>query len=170
MASIKKTTVLVTQSVPSEKRRRVGNWGMGEKIVKRLAATMVNTPSRIEPIREFVEKERVQSSLGMLLRFEDLRVGVLFLNYRTPHRFSSDELATVHLFAHQAAIAIRNAQLYQEAEKRQERLETLVTVAQRLTRGLDLPTILNAAAISDPMNPPPITRNCSLRSLNVRSR
>ena len=43
-------------------------------------------------------------------------------------------------------MAIRNARLYQEAEKRQQRLETLVAVAQRLTRGLDLPTVLIAEA------------------------
>ena len=63
-----------------------------------------------------------------------------------PFYFGPDDCDLLDSFVAQAAVAIRNARLYQEAEKRQQRLETLVAVAQRLTRGLDLPTVLNAIA------------------------
>jgi PAS domain S-box-containing protein len=78
--------------------------------------------------------------------FEDTLLGVLTLCGQQPFHFGPDDCDLLDSFVAQAAVAIRNARLYQEAEKRQQRLETLVAVAQRLTRGLDLPTVLNAIA------------------------
>ena len=78
--------------------------------------------------------------------FEDTLLGVLTLCGQQPFYFGPDDRDLLDSFVAQAAVAIRNARLYQEAEKRQQRLETLVAVAQRLTRGLDLPTVLNAIA------------------------
>ena len=60
----------------------------------------------------FVKAEEIQAALGIQLRVGEHRVGVMFVDYRSPHRFTSDEIATVQLFANQAAVAIRNAQLY----------------------------------------------------------
>ena len=76
--------------------------------------------------------------------FEETLVGVLMLCGQQPFHFGPDDRDLLDSFVAQA-VAVRNARLYQEAE-RQQRLETLVTVAQRLTRGLDLPTVLNAIA------------------------
>src|SRR5262249_60537230 len=77
---------------------------------------------------------------------DDTLLGVLTLCGQQPFHFDPDDRDLLDSFVAQAAVAIRNAWLYQEAEKRQQRLETLVAVAQRLTRGLDLPTVLNAIA------------------------
>jgi len=88
----------------------------------------------------------LRSMFAIPILFEDTLVGVLTLCGQQPFYFDSDDRALLDSFVAQAAVAIRNAQLYQEAEKRQQRLETLVAVAQRLTRGLDLPTVLNAIA------------------------
>lgn len=72
---------------------------------------------------DFVRLEGVRSALGMLMRFEGQRVGVAFFNYRRPHRFRDDELTAAQLFAGQAAVAIRNARLYEELKRAYEDLE-----------------------------------------------
>ncbi len=58
----------------------------------------------------FATEEKIKAAIGIQLRANDRRVGVMFVNYRSPHRFTSDELSTVQLFANQAAAAIRNTQ------------------------------------------------------------
>jgi signal transduction histidine kinase/DNA-binding response OmpR family regulator/putative methionine-R-sulfoxide reductase with GAF domain len=88
----------------------------------------------------------LSSMFAIPLLFEDMLLGVLALCGQQPFHFGPDDRDLLDSFVAQAAVAIRNARLYQEAEKRQQRLETLVAVAQRLTRGLDLPTVLNAIA------------------------
>ncbi|HEY7492575.1 MAG TPA: GAF domain-containing protein, partial [Candidatus Tectomicrobia bacterium] len=88
----------------------------------------------------------LSSMFAIPILFEDMLVGVLTLCGQQPFHFGPDDRNLLASFVAQAAVAIRNARLYQEAEKRQQRLETLVAVAQRLTRGLDLPTVLNAIA------------------------
>jgi PAS domain S-box-containing protein len=60
----------------------------------------------------FVDAEVIRSAIGIQLRVGERKVGVMFVNFRSPHRFTSDEIATIRLFADQAAMAIRNAQLY----------------------------------------------------------
>ncbi|MBN2138142.1 MAG: GAF domain-containing protein [Sedimentisphaerales bacterium] len=43
-------------------------------------------------------------------------VGVLYVNYLSPHRFTSEEKEIVQLLANQAAVAIENAELYAHME------------------------------------------------------
>lgn len=69
---------------------------------------------------QFVHTEKIKAGFGIQLRISEKRVGVMFINYRSPHRFSSEEIMAIELFANQAAVAIRNAQLLQYAT-RQER-------------------------------------------------
>lgn len=86
---------------------------------------------------------RTGSQLSVPLRLELRNLGVFNIYRERGHVFTEEELKLATSLADQAAVAIENARLYQEAEKRGKRLETLVEVAQRLTRGLDLPDVLN---------------------------
>src|SRR5439155_6752683 len=88
----------------------------------------------------------LSSMFAIPILFDEALLGVLTLCGQQPFHFSPDDQELLNSFVAQAAVAIRNAQLYQEAEKRQQRLEALVAVAQRLTSGLDLPTVLHAIA------------------------
>lgn len=76
----------------------------------------------------FVRGEHIRAAIGIQLRVGERKVGVMFVNFRSAHRFTSDELNTIQLFADQAAVAIRNAQLYTETIRQCEDL--------RKTRGL----------------------------------
>jgi len=91
----------------------------------------------------FVRTEGMRAAIGIRLKAGDQRVGVMFVNYRSPHRFTSDELDTLMLFADQAAVAIQNAHLYGELEQRARILETLYEAGKTITASLDLDVILH---------------------------
>lgn len=94
----------------------------------------------------FVRGEEIKSSLAILLRAGLGRVGALFVNYRTPHRFKEDELDDAKLFADQAAIAIRNAQLHAETSRRAKALNGLYNAGMAITGTLSLEATLNEIA------------------------
>ncbi len=62
----------------------------------------------------FIRAEEIRAAIGIQLRVGERKVGVMFVDFRSPHRFTSDEIATIRLFADQAAVAIRNARQYDE--------------------------------------------------------
>jgi signal transduction histidine kinase/CheY-like chemotaxis protein/HPt (histidine-containing phosphotransfer) domain-containing protein len=68
--------------------------------------------------------------------------GVLLCYHRVPHDFTRGEVELLSTLAAHAAIAIERARLFQESEARRRDLGTLVTVTQRVTRGLDLHAVL----------------------------
>jgi GAF domain-containing protein len=72
--------------------------------------------------REFIEAKGVRSFAGVPLLIKDKVVGVLYINYRTSHKFSDDERETILLLANQAAVAIENARLYQELKNKQSEI------------------------------------------------
>jgi GAF domain-containing protein len=74
--------------------------------------------------RPFVRRESIKSSVSLPLSVGTHKVGVMFVNYHESHHFTDEEIADVELFAHQAAIAIHNAQLYDQTIKRAAYLET----------------------------------------------
>ena len=68
--------------------------------------------------------------------------GALSICLRQPHRFSNEEIELLQSFAAQAAIALANARLYQEAERRRREAEILADLAKDINACLDLDTIL----------------------------
>jgi len=92
---------------------------------------------------EFVQAEGIRSALGIQLRSGDERFGVMFINYRSPHRFTYDEIQDALQFANQAAVAIRNAQLYERIKRQSETLEGLYEAGKALTSTLSLEETLD---------------------------
>lgn len=72
--------------------------------------------------RRFREDEGIKSVVGIPLRAGGEKVGVMFVNYRRHHRFTDEERANIELFANQTAVAIRNAQLFEQQQRRQNDL------------------------------------------------
>ncbi len=85
----------------------------------------------------FVQREGIASSAGLPLRVGDHRVGVMFVNYRTRHRFTADELTSFALFANQAAVAIHNAQLFEAEQQYGKALEALQLTSAAVSSVLD---------------------------------
>jgi len=80
----------------------------------------------------FVEREGIKSSAGVLLKVEDEIVGVMFVNYRRPITFGPEMRDRIGIFANQAALAIRNARLYKQLERRYIELETEYIAREQL--------------------------------------
>jgi GAF domain-containing protein len=86
--------------------------------------------SKISPVVEersgqprrprFIAREGICSSAGVLLRAEDEIVGVMFVNYRTPHPFTKAVKQDIDLFADQAAVGIRNARIFEQTQALRE--------------------------------------------------
>jgi PAS domain S-box-containing protein len=90
----------------------------------------------------FVQDEKIESCAGMPLRVGEHKVGVMFVNYHSRHRFTADELANLELFANQAAVAIRNAQLYQAEQHHVQNLEAIQATSAAVSSVLDLDLLL----------------------------
>jgi len=65
----------------------------------------------------FFAQEGVRSFIGVLLEADEDELGVLYINFRNPHRFQDRELTFVRLIAHQAALAIAKSRLFQTLDR-----------------------------------------------------
>jgi GAF domain-containing protein len=119
-----------------------------------LAGEMVreNQPLIVEDVEQhpilgkgkFARREGVRSTIGRPLAVCDRSVGLLFLSYRSPHRFSESEKQLVATYAAQAAIAIRNAGLLQDAEQQARDLINLQEIGLSLSSSLDPKEVLTS--------------------------
>lgn len=91
-------------------------------------------PSRFR----FIEREGIRSSAGVLLRAEGENVGVMFINYREPHSFTEQLRQEISLFADQAALAIRNARVFEQTQTLNEIGQAVTEAALEPERVLDL--------------------------------
>jgi PAS domain S-box-containing protein len=64
----------------------------------------------------FVVRENIASSAGIILKVGQETVGVMFINYRTPHTFDQDEQRIIENYASYIAIAIQNVKHFYEKE------------------------------------------------------
>jgi signal transduction histidine kinase/CheY-like chemotaxis protein len=95
--------------------------------------------------REWAKAEGLMSLVAVPLLLGDAPLGVLIGLSRQRREFSSDEVALVQALATSAAVAIRNARLYEETQRRLRYNETLVAVSQAIGSTLDLTEILRRA-------------------------
>ncbi|MFN8634881.1 MAG: GAF domain-containing protein [Chloroflexota bacterium] len=84
------------------------------------------------------------SFLGQPVMLDGRLLAVLVLWGREPFVFDADEEALLESFVSQAALSIRNAQLYRSTDQQRQRLQSLVEVSYRLSQGLDLSEVLDA--------------------------
>jgi signal transduction histidine kinase/CheY-like chemotaxis protein len=72
--------------------------------------------------RDWAKAERLVSFLGVPIMLENLPVGILACMSRERRDFSLDEVNLAQLFALPAAVAIRNARLYEDTRSRAQEL------------------------------------------------
>src|SRR5205823_1696137 len=78
-----------------------------------------NTKARSSLLKEsrFTRDEKIHSCVVVPLRVGSRKVGVMFVNYRSLHRFTGDEIANIENICQQAAIAISNAQQFDRVNR-----------------------------------------------------
>ena len=86
----------------------------------------------------FVEREKIKSSAGIILRAGEERVGIMFINYRRYKNWSQEEKAVIETVASFAALAIRNSRLFKSSEDGRKKLNLLRRIQTRLVEELDL--------------------------------
>ena len=98
---------------------------------------------RVLAIRRGVRRyEQSVSLMCIPVKLENKVFGILGVDREAGFKFDGEALRLATSFADQAAIAIDKARLFRETNERSRRLATLIEVAQRLTRGLDLTDVL----------------------------
>lgn len=96
---------------------------------------------------KFLSREAIESFVSVALKVTEaaleVDVGVLYLNFRRPHRFSAEELNVIRVFANLVATVIRSARLYERLqnelrtqEELRGRAEELVQIYQEITAKL----------------------------------
>jgi PAS domain S-box-containing protein len=90
-----------------------------------------------------VDKTEISAALGVPLLRGDTLLGALTIDRRTPRPFDDEDTQLATLFANQAAIAIENSRLFEEAKERAEELEGLYQLSTEVAAQLDLPTLLD---------------------------
>lgn len=80
--------------------------------------------------------------IGQPLKIGERVVGVMNVGFPQPHEFSADDLLLLRLFGDQAAMAIENANLFGEAQRRAKLLDAVRRVNMTITASLDLRVVL----------------------------
>ncbi|RMF04707.1 MAG: GAF domain-containing protein [Chloroflexi bacterium] len=84
------------------------------------------------------ELSRIRAWLGVPLIFKDRVVGVLTLDKNEPAAFTNADARYVFTLAYQIAIAVENAQLFQEWENQATRLKLINELNREITTILDI--------------------------------
>ncbi len=118
------------------------------------SADILNEP-RIrltDQMRDYQLRSGNRSMIAVPLRAHERIIGSLGFMDQTGRTYSSSEVALAQTFADQAALALENARLYEEARSREAQLQdsnrmlsALHSVAAAASQSLDLDRILNAA-------------------------
>jgi PAS domain S-box-containing protein len=96
------------------------------------------TDPRLESWRSEIEAEGYRSMVSVPLPSEENPIGVLALYFNEIRDLSKEDQSTIWTFAKLAAIAVENARLYFEAEKRSTNLEVLNEISKTINATLDL--------------------------------
>ena len=97
-------------------------------------------------LRALAEANDLHACIALPLIHHDRAVGVLIVAFGRRGTFTSAERNLAGLLADQAAIAIENARLYEEAGRRQREAELLADVVRSVNASLDLATVLRRIA------------------------
>jgi K+-sensing histidine kinase KdpD len=89
------------------------------------AADLASAPVQASPIRRLLESQGISSIAVAGLALDDDKLGILFAGRRSAEPFAESDLAFLNALAQEAALAIRNARLYERERRQVSRLQTL---------------------------------------------
>lgn len=99
-------------------------------------------------INSYMAEVGIRSFIGLPLIARDRMLGVLYLHSLRPANFRG-QLSLLTTFANQVAVAIENARLYQQTDRKLQtkvrELATLYSIAEMMNQSLDLDAILKSA-------------------------
>jgi GAF domain-containing protein len=108
-----------------------------------LADPRLEFPSEV---RAFLESSPIRTILAVPLTVKEQVIGALGLADASDRVFTEDDVRLAQAFADQAAVALENARLYADAERRRVEAETLSGLVRSITATLDPPSVLRRVA------------------------
>lgn len=123
-------------------QHKPGRGKVALRVTRRDEPVIAEDVSASELAGPFSAREGVQSAAGFPLKVGDKVIGVLFVNYREPHKFEPEEVETLVSFGNLAAVAINNARLFNQTQEQVKQLSALVKTGQVINRPIDLISIL----------------------------
>jgi len=116
------------------------------RVVDNKLPLIINDVTRSDTWEYRPELSRIKSWLGVPLIYKDRVVGVLTLDKNEADAFTDSDARFVFNLAYQIAIAVENAQLFEEWEKQSTRLKLINEVAQEINTILDEDNMLQTLA------------------------
>jgi GAF domain-containing protein len=113
--------------------------------VARTGEVIVVSEMRTHPLFSDVQAGWNGSVIGLPLKIGQRVVGVMNIDFRHPRSFLLAELHTLRLLGDQAAIAIENARLFQQASTKRRQLSLLYDISRELATTVDPEEILHRA-------------------------
>lgn len=118
--------------------------GLSNTVVK-TGQPMVMSDVTTHPVFDNFRPRGLVASVGIPLKIGQRVLGVMNVTHPYPRQFTQSELHILSLLGDQAAIAIENARLFQEAEIERRHLGLLYDLGRGLATSLQYEDILNRA-------------------------
>jgi len=147
--------LVLSRATPGARQKMVRErLRVGESISGHVAATgepiatadVPGDPRAVPEHRVADWSNRTDALMCVPIRGGSRILGTLNIYREQGHRFDAAALGLAMSLADQAGVALENARLYQESLEQRRSLATLVEMTRRLTRGLDLATVLGSIA------------------------
>jgi PAS domain S-box-containing protein/putative nucleotidyltransferase with HDIG domain len=117
--------------------------GLTATVAARGEPVVINEARTHVLFKDEVDEDRIVDAIaGFPLRRANQVLGVFNVAFLEPHTFDQDELRVLTLLADQAAIAIENARLYEETDRRLKESRTLQEISQLVNSSLEADEIL----------------------------
>ncbi len=97
-------------------------------------------------VRTSIGSSQIRAILAVPLMVKEQVIGALGLVDSTGRVFTADDVRLAQAFADQAAVALENARLYADAERRRVEAETLAGLVRTISATLDLDAVLRHVA------------------------
>ena len=105
-------------------------------------AAVIDDLQQLEKWSSYPGSENIHAWLGVPLEIQNKCIGILTVEHQQIARYDEHDAELVSAFAAQAAIALENSRLFEEAQRRMYRIESLREIDQAISGSLDLQTTL----------------------------
>lgn len=117
--------------------------GLTASVVRQARPIVINDASN-HPLYQSQDAKAwgIYAIAGFPLKHGEQVIGAFTATYTRPHTFTEDELLLLNLLAEQAAVAVKNASLYADSQRRLRDMSALVDMAKQITGKLKLQSVL----------------------------
>jgi NtrC-family two-component system sensor histidine kinase KinB len=123
--------------------------GLSARVLRERRSVVVDDVQRSDEwlASEVPETKNIRAWIGAPLIVKDEVMGLLSVDSRRPGAYGAEDGQVVAAFAEQAAVAVLNARLYADSERRSSGLRALAATAQAINGAFDLNEVLRLVVV-----------------------